>query len=175
MRHAESVMPESTYKVIELIGTSTDSSEKAAAAAIERASQNLRDLRVAEVKELDSSWRPSMAITLRSPRASHTTANSNFGMRWTAGTAAMTLALILSGNTASATPLFATQTHERCTVCHRHPPANTRAGEDLNITGQRFKASGYVWPIQPICTTQQMQLFDKKGVSRGEFPVQVCN
>ena len=46
-------MAESVYKVIELIGTSTDSWEKAAAAAIERASQSLRDLRVAEVKELD--------------------------------------------------------------------------------------------------------------------------
>jgi len=46
-------MAESIYKVIELIGTSTDSWEKAAAAAIERASQSLRDLRVAEVEELD--------------------------------------------------------------------------------------------------------------------------
>ncbi len=46
-------MAESVYKVIELIGTSTDSWEKAAAAAVERASQRLRDLRVAEVSELD--------------------------------------------------------------------------------------------------------------------------
>lgn len=46
-------MAESVYKVIELVGTSTDSWEKAAAAAIKRASQTLRDLRVAEVKELD--------------------------------------------------------------------------------------------------------------------------
>ena len=46
-------MPESTYKVIELVGTSTDSWEKAAAAAIERAAHSLRDLRVAEVVELD--------------------------------------------------------------------------------------------------------------------------
>lgn len=46
-------MPESIYKVIELIGASTDSWEKAAAAAIERASHTLRDLRVAEVKNLD--------------------------------------------------------------------------------------------------------------------------
>jgi flavin-binding protein dodecin len=46
-------MSESVYKVIELIGTSSDSWEKAAAAAVERASQSLRDLRVAEVKELD--------------------------------------------------------------------------------------------------------------------------
>jgi flavin-binding protein dodecin len=46
-------MGESVYKVIELVGTSTDSWEKAAAAAIERASHSLRDLRVAEVLELD--------------------------------------------------------------------------------------------------------------------------
>ena len=46
-------MPESTYKVIELVGTSNESWEKAAAAAIERAGQNLRDLRIAEVAELD--------------------------------------------------------------------------------------------------------------------------
>jgi flavin-binding protein dodecin len=46
-------MTESVYKVIELIGTSTDSWEKAAAAAIDRAGQSLRDLRVAEVRELD--------------------------------------------------------------------------------------------------------------------------
>ena len=46
-------MAESVYKVIELVGTSTDSWEKAAAAAVARAAQTLRDLRVAEVAELD--------------------------------------------------------------------------------------------------------------------------
>jgi flavin-binding protein dodecin len=46
-------MAESVYKVIELIGTSTESWEKAASAAIARASKSLRDLRVAEVTELD--------------------------------------------------------------------------------------------------------------------------
>ena len=46
-------MAESVYKVIELIGTSKDSWEKAAAAAIEKAGKSLRDLRVAEVAELD--------------------------------------------------------------------------------------------------------------------------
>lgn len=46
-------MAESVYKVIELVGTSTESWEKAAAAALRRASKTLRDLRVAEVKELD--------------------------------------------------------------------------------------------------------------------------
>ena len=46
-------MAESIYKVITLVGTSTDSWEKAASAAVERASQSLRDLRVAEVLEQD--------------------------------------------------------------------------------------------------------------------------
>jgi len=41
------------YKVIELVGTSTNSWEEAARTAVERASQSLRDLRVAEVVELD--------------------------------------------------------------------------------------------------------------------------
>src|SRR5260370_31122199 len=49
----EDDMPESVYKVIELIGTSTESWEKAAAAALERAGKTLRDLRVAEVVKLD--------------------------------------------------------------------------------------------------------------------------
>ena len=46
-------MPESVYKVIELVGTSTQSWEKAASAAVERAAKTLRDLRVAEVLEQD--------------------------------------------------------------------------------------------------------------------------
>ena len=46
-------MAESVYTVVELIGTSTQSWEKAAAAAVKQASQSLRDLRVAEVVELD--------------------------------------------------------------------------------------------------------------------------
>lgn len=46
-------MPENVYKVIELIGTSTQSWEKAAAAAVSRASKTLRELRVAEVSQLD--------------------------------------------------------------------------------------------------------------------------
>jgi dodecin len=44
---------ESVYKVIELVGTSSTSWEEAAAAAIKRASKTLRDLRIAEVKQLD--------------------------------------------------------------------------------------------------------------------------
>jgi dodecin len=47
------VMVETVYKIIELVGTSTESWEKAAAAAVKRASRTLRDLRVAEVSELD--------------------------------------------------------------------------------------------------------------------------
>ena len=46
-------MAESVYKVIELVGTSNDSWEKAAAAAVQKASASLRDLRIAEVVELD--------------------------------------------------------------------------------------------------------------------------
>jgi flavin-binding protein dodecin len=46
-------MAESVYKIIELVGTSTESWEKAAAAAVTRASETLRDLRVAEVAQLD--------------------------------------------------------------------------------------------------------------------------
>jgi hypothetical protein len=46
-------MSESVYKVIELIGTSKESWEKAAAIAVTRASKTLRDLRVAEVVKLD--------------------------------------------------------------------------------------------------------------------------
>ena len=46
-------MPESVYKIITLVGTSTESWEKAAKAAVERAGKTLRDLRVAEIAELD--------------------------------------------------------------------------------------------------------------------------
>ena len=46
-------MAESVYKVIELVGTSTESWERAASAAVERASRKLRDLRIAKIAELD--------------------------------------------------------------------------------------------------------------------------
>ncbi|MCE7882962.1 MAG: dodecin domain-containing protein [Actinobacteria bacterium ATB1] len=46
-------MSESVYKVIQLVGTSSESWEKAAAAAVDKASGSLRDLRIAEVAELD--------------------------------------------------------------------------------------------------------------------------
>ncbi len=46
-------MADSVYKVVDLVGTSTDSWEKAAAAALKTASKSLRDLRVAEVQKFD--------------------------------------------------------------------------------------------------------------------------
>jgi flavin-binding protein dodecin len=46
-------MAESVYKVIELVGTSTESWDKAAAAAVTKAGQTLRDLRIAQVSEMD--------------------------------------------------------------------------------------------------------------------------
>ena len=58
-------MAESVYKVIELIGTSTESWEKAAAAAVKRAGKTLRELRVAEVSELDLQMRNGKIETYR--------------------------------------------------------------------------------------------------------------
>jgi dodecin len=46
-------MAESVYKVIELVGTSSESWEKAASAAVRQASESLQDLRIAEIVELD--------------------------------------------------------------------------------------------------------------------------
>jgi hypothetical protein len=46
-------MPESVYKIIELVGTSSESWEKAAQAAVRQAGKSLRDLRIAEIAELD--------------------------------------------------------------------------------------------------------------------------
>ncbi len=46
-------MSESVYKIVELVGTSEESWEKAATAAVEKAAQSLRGLRIAEVSELD--------------------------------------------------------------------------------------------------------------------------
>ncbi|MEN8115871.1 MAG: dodecin family protein [Bacteroidota bacterium] len=46
-------MPDSVYKIIELVGSSTESWEKAAENAIARASETLRDLRIAEVCQMD--------------------------------------------------------------------------------------------------------------------------
>ena len=47
-------MPESVYKFIELVGTSSESFEKAAGAAVNQATKSVRDLRVAEIAQLDA-------------------------------------------------------------------------------------------------------------------------
>jgi len=49
----EELMPDSVYKIVELVGSSPTSWEDAAKTAVEKAGESLRDLRVAEVKELD--------------------------------------------------------------------------------------------------------------------------
>lgn len=46
-------MPNSVYKIITLVGSSTESWEKAAANAVETAAKTLKDLRIAEIEELD--------------------------------------------------------------------------------------------------------------------------
>ncbi len=58
-------MEENVYKVIELVGTSTDSWEKAAAAAVELASKTVRDLRIAEIVELDMQLQDGKVRTYR--------------------------------------------------------------------------------------------------------------
>ena len=58
-------MAESVYKVIELVGTSSESWERAASAAVERASQSLRDLRIAEVVQLDMQLEEGRVIAYR--------------------------------------------------------------------------------------------------------------
>jgi len=47
-------MPDSVYDVVELVGTSTESWEKAAKAAVDMAAKSLRDLRIAEIEKLDA-------------------------------------------------------------------------------------------------------------------------
>ncbi len=58
-------MAENVYKVIELVGTSNESWEKAAAAAIERASQTLRDIRVARIVDQDVHVETGKPLTFR--------------------------------------------------------------------------------------------------------------
>lgn len=58
-------MGESVYKVIELVGTSSESWEKAAAAAVETAAKSLRDLRIAEVVRLDMQIDDGKVVTYR--------------------------------------------------------------------------------------------------------------
>ena len=58
-------MGESVYKVIELVGTSSESWEKAAATAVSKAAKSLRDLRIAEVVELDMQIDDGEIVTYR--------------------------------------------------------------------------------------------------------------
>jgi dodecin len=58
-------MGDSVYKIIELVGTSTESWEKAAAAAINKAGTTLRDLRIAEISELDMQLNDGKVETYR--------------------------------------------------------------------------------------------------------------
>jgi flavin-binding protein dodecin len=58
-------MAESVYKVIELVGTSTESWERAASAAVDRAAQTLRDLRIAEIVQLDMQLEEGRVIAYR--------------------------------------------------------------------------------------------------------------
>jgi flavin-binding protein dodecin len=58
-------MAESVYKIVDLVGTSTESWEKAAAAAVNRASQTLRDLRIAEIEQLDMQIEDGKVMTYR--------------------------------------------------------------------------------------------------------------
>jgi flavin-binding protein dodecin len=58
-------MADSVYKIIELVGVSTESWEKAAAAAVEMAAKSLRDLRIAEVTSLDMQLEEGKVVTYR--------------------------------------------------------------------------------------------------------------
>jgi flavin-binding protein dodecin len=58
-------MAESVYKIIELVGTSKESWEAAARAAVERASSTLRDLRIAEVEKLDMTVESNKVVLYR--------------------------------------------------------------------------------------------------------------
>ena len=58
-------MPDSVYKVIELVGTSSKSWEDAAKNAVERAAKSLRDLRVAEIIELDMALDDGKVVAYR--------------------------------------------------------------------------------------------------------------
>ncbi|RIK56104.1 MAG: transporter [Chloroflexi bacterium] len=58
-------MAESVYKIIELVGTSTESWERAAAVAVETAAKSLRDLRIAEVVQLDMQLSEGQVLAYR--------------------------------------------------------------------------------------------------------------
>ena len=58
-------MPESVYKIIELVGTSDVSWEAAAKAAIDKAAESLKDLRVAEITKLDLKIQDNKIVAYR--------------------------------------------------------------------------------------------------------------
>ena len=58
-------MSDSVYKVIELVGTSPESWEKAAANAVETAAKSLRDLRIAEIAQLDLAVEEGKVVAYR--------------------------------------------------------------------------------------------------------------
>lgn len=70
-------MAESVYKVIQLVGTSTESFEKAAAAAVTKAGESLRDLRIAEIAEFD--------MTLENGKVQAYRAKVNLSFRYEGG------------------------------------------------------------------------------------------
>jgi len=65
LNERKNIMAESVYKVVVLVGTSTESWDKAAAAAIEDASRTLRDLRVARIVEQDVHIESGKELTYR--------------------------------------------------------------------------------------------------------------
>jgi flavin-binding protein dodecin len=65
VQRRRTAMPDSVYKVIELVGSSPDSWEKAAAAAVKMAATSLRDLRIAEVVELDMQLEEGQVLAYR--------------------------------------------------------------------------------------------------------------
>jgi dodecin len=65
MSPEEAIMADSVYKVIELVGTSSESWERAAKAAVDQAAKTLIDLRVAEVVELDLQIDEGMVLLYR--------------------------------------------------------------------------------------------------------------
>ena len=58
-------MADSVYKIVELVGTSSESWEKAAANAVEMAAKSLRDLRIAEVADLDMQIEDGKVVAYR--------------------------------------------------------------------------------------------------------------
>lgn len=64
-KRKEIIMPDSVYKIIELVGSSSESWEKAAQNAISKASETLRELRIAEVSAMDMTIKDGKIETYR--------------------------------------------------------------------------------------------------------------